>query len=378
MIVTDKALSRISLFVACYFIFYDAISYYQDVTFLSVVIALFVSGAFLLRFFFRGVEIDLLCLVSVFFIINIVGLFFSEYDLKYKYAFYRIFPLVSAIFVYWYCDRSSLRKLVVFSCLINGGVGLYECLRGVDVLQSQGVLYYANYFGGVVRANGLFWYSLVYSSFLLYSFLLLQQISNSKTVSPFFSVFILLGSFASFNKMNLMLLCAAVVYMLYKGFKQRYLNDLYNWVLFWVVLTVLGLLMLWFSGVFDVAQEVFDFDSTANAGRFKFWLSGVQEFLDLPFLAKILGVNLGIYESYGNGFESQYIQFLAEYGLFGCLVFLIIIFRMLKGRNCLPLFILLLSFVTVRALDSYASAFMIYLLVFYSSIKVSEYRHKIS
>lgn len=371
LIVTDKALSRVALFIACYFIFYDAISYYQDVTVLSVVIALFVFAAFLIRFAFRGVEVDLLGLVCIFFIANLVGLFFSDYDLKYKYAFYRLFPLVSALFVYWYCDKFSLGKLVVFSCVLNGGIGLYECLKGVDVLQSQEVLYYADYFGGVVRANGLFWYSLPYSSFLLYSFLLVQKISGPQTIPPTFPLVVLLSSFASFNKMNFVLLGLAVVCMVYSGFRRYFLNGLFNRIVFWFGLSLIGALVFWYSGFFYVAQEVLNVDSTANAGRFKFWSSGVQEFLSLPFIAKFIGVNLGVYEIYGNGFESQYIQFLAEYGFFGCLVFLIIAYRMLSGGSYLHLFILFLSFVTVRALDSYASAFIIYLLVFYSSAKYS-------
>lgn len=369
MIIDDKTCSRVGLLIAFYLIFYDAISYYQDVTLVSAGIAVFVCVVFFLRLSLRGIDVGILALIVVFFVSNVLGVVFSEYDLKYKYAFYRIFPLMAAWFVYCYCDRLALRRLLVFGCIVNVVVALYECFNGVDLFQSQDVLYFADYFGGVVRGNGLFWYSLVYSSFLLYSVLLLLSLSESHKISLVFSVFVLVGSIVSFNKMSCMLLGVVVVYAFYEKVKLRYLNSFISKIVFFVIGFLLLFLVLWFFGFFDFIEVALKFDSAANSERFKFWLSGWEEFSNFPFLAKILGINLGVYERYGNGFESQYIQFLAEYGIFGCLAFVVMAWRMIKGGYYFQTLVVFVSLVTVRALDSYASAFLIYLLVFCSSVK---------
>lgn len=347
-----------TLFIALY----NVLGLWIPVQTFAAAVAGICASFFFLHLLLGKISCDVLVLVGGMSFVNLLGLLFSPYELKAEYFFYRLFPLFAAWFVAQYLSTARLRQLLVGICLLNVAVGLAEYYFRTDFWQVTDELFYADAVAGTVRANGLFWYSLAYSSFLLFAGVLLAQLDGVR-VSLFFLMMLLLGCLVSFNKMNSLVLLGVILFYGYLRWGVFSLKGTANKLASFFMLLVVGCGVCYGFDVLGKLDVVLDMENAANSARIISWGQGVSEFLQSDLLGVIAGLKLGIAGKYGGGFESQYIQFLAEYGLLGVIVLVVLLWRPIRYGEWVVVLAIMLCLTTVRALDSYGSAFIIYLII---------------
>src|SRR5690606_26833153 len=196
----------------------------------SFMLLLFISFLFAFDFHRGRVEPFLISFVSVLILANGLGLLFSPHSIRYDYAFYRLFPFFAAWAVYRYCLPKDVKRVLIFFGLSNALVSISEFYFGADIFPISEELHYAHEFGGRVRSNGLFDYSLPFSSFLVFSAILICTIYPERK-DVFFVSMILVGSFFSFNKMNVLLIVITLAWFLYSFVFRRRLKLIFDRVL---------------------------------------------------------------------------------------------------------------------------------------------------
>jgi hypothetical protein len=288
-------------------------------------------------------------------IANLISATISNYDDKFLWAFYRIFPLIAAIYIYH--EKFPLHYLnLILLCTVvaNITIGSWEFFFNEDLFQTEQSLHVVALDGDVyTRANGLFWVSLVYSSFLCLSALFFQKHINNRIFRYAIITACVLGVAASLNRMNfflIILLCLVLPLLKINRLKSIVFLPIVFFIIFIII------------DSFDYASSAFNISDLSNAMRINYWMLGLEHFY-ADILSFLVGGQVGIYGYYENGFESQYIQYAAEYGLLG--IFFIILILVASWRNVELFLYLMVAFFTLRILDSYSTAFLTYLSILY-------------
>lgn len=346
----NKIFLALASFSFFYIYFIDLVRYYFTYSWAGILI-ISILTIFLAFSRLYVSKVALIIFIS-FLVINLMSLFLSVYSEKYLYFFYRMMPAIIAYGLATVIPLNKMGKYVKYGLWLIVSVGFLEILFGKDFFDAghEGFIYFMDF--QLNRINSIYWYSLVYSSVLIVSMLFLLRL---KQLTISMAIVTLIVLFFTFNRMNILLGTIILLYLIFKNGGK----------VFWCIVAPLSVfifvLLIFFTDYFESA---FDLSSAANQQRLQFWGMAVDYYQSNDFLGYIFGGNLGVYPEVGNGFESQYLQFLVEYGALGVFFFILFFLFLLLKRNYFISFVILLGLVTMRWFDSYTSAFLLFLLLF--------------
>lgn len=362
------ALRLLRPFVAvyfCYLLLFDLWKFLLGGGTLFLTAAVLGGAAFLfmlLGALVRGRGLWIWIWVCGFAALNAIGVAFGGYDLRYEYAVYRLMPAVVAFVAIYFLRKEfiiNLLKVVLFG---NFMVVLVEVITRNDLFSLNAVVNVVSIpgVGVVARVNGIYWYSLVMSSTVVCAAAFLCQQGRQ-------SSFIWLICFSSIlmtlNRFNILLL--AILFFVYGLPSMQWKTRI---VAVLIIVPVLPVILYLFWPYFSDALNLL---STPNKERFYYWAIGWEIFLKGGWFESIWPSSLGISGEVGNGFESQYIQILVEYGMLGCIWIISGIFIFLSNTRFWIFCVVVFGLITLRNLDSYPAAIIIYYMAFSATIERS-------